>query len=259
MVIYMEQIQSKLKKVEIMNTSYTNVTLQEAVELAEHFVQNQQKAYIVAVNADVCMRIENDPYLKEITDAADMVLADGKPIVWISKLYKRPLKERVTGSDLVPALCALSAERGYSVYILGGKEGIAEQAKANLEQKYPGINVCGTYSPPFGFEKDAAELANIREKISASKPDFMIACFGCPKQEKFIYENYANYDAYVSVCAGATVDFLAGNVKRAPKWMQNHGLEWLFRITQDPKRLIKRYLIDDTKIIRLIFKYRNRK
>ena len=93
--------------------------------------------------------------------------------------------------------------------------------------------------------------------ISQKSPDLLIACFGCPKQEKWIYENYQKYDAKVSICAGATVDFLAGNVKRAPKWMSDNGLEWLFRITQDPKRLAKRYLIDDRKIIKLAFKYRN--
>ena len=94
--------------------------------------------------------------------------------------------------------------------------------------------------------------------INQKKPDILIACLGCPKQEKWIYDNYQKYNANVSICAGATVDFLAGNVKRAPKWMSNHGLEWLFRVTQDPKRLIKRYFIDDVKIISLICKYGRR-
>ena len=92
--------------------------------------------------------------------------------------------------------------------------------------------------------------------ISTAHPDLLIACFGCPKQEKWIYENYKNYDAKISICAGATVDFIAGNLKRAPKWMSNHGLEWLYRVTQDPQRLLKRYLVDDVKIIGLIRKYR---
>ena len=140
-------------------------------------------------------------------------------------------------------------------FILGGKDGVAEQAKQKLEEKHPGIKVVGTYAPPVGFEKDEAELEKTNAVISQASPDLLIACLGCPKQEKFIYENIEKYDARVSVCAGATVDFLAGNVKRAPKWMSDHGLEWFYRFTQEPKRLFKRYFVDDVKILGLAFKY----
>ena len=133
---------------------------------------------------------------------------------------------------------------------------LLSKQKKNLEQGLPGIKIVGTYAPPFGFEKNNDELKKINETISDAHPDLLIVCFGCPKQEKWIYENYKKYDAIVSICAGATVDFLAGNVKRAPKWMSNYGLEWLYRATQEPRRLIKRYFIEDTKIIKLIWKYR---
>lgn len=106
------------------------------------------------------------------------------------------------------------------MFIIGGKDGIAEQAKKRLEQQLPGIQIVGTYAPPMGFEKDEAELDKINRMISEKQPELLIACFGCPKQEKWIYENIGKYDAKVSICAGATVDFLAGNVKRAPKWMK---------------------------------------
>ena len=119
----------------------------------------------------------------------------------------------------------------------------------------PGIQIVGTYAPPFGFEKDEKELDKINQMISDVHPDLLIACLGCPKQEKWIYENIAKYGAKVSVCAGATVDFLAGNVKRAPKWMSEHGFEWFYRFLQEPKRMFKRYFIDDFAIIRLVFKY----
>ena len=114
----------------------------------------------------------------------------------------------------------------------------------------------GTYSPPLGFENDANEINIINQKISAASPDIVIACFGCPKQEKWVYENYKKYNAAVSICAGATVDFLAGSVKRAPKWMSEYGLEWFYRFLKEPKRLFKRYFIDDIKIFRLTLKYR---
>lgn len=176
-------------------------------------------------------------------------------MVWISKLHGRPLKAKISGSDLVPLLCEVAAQKKYTIFIIGGKEGVAEQAKRKLEAKLPGIQIVGTYAPPFGFEKDEKELDKINQMISDVHPDLLIACLGCPKQEKWIYENIAKYDAKVSVCAGATVDFLAGNVKRAPKWMSEHGFEWFYRFLQEPKRMFKRYFIDDFAIIRLVFKY----
>lgn len=246
-----------MEKQPLLNTYVNNVNMDEAIQAIEDMLASEKKSYIVAINVDVVMKIENDSYLKEITDHADMVLVDGQPLVWISKWHKHPVKAKVSGSDLVPLLCEKAAKKGYSMFIIGGKDGIAEKAKCNLEKDYPGIKIVGTYAPPFGFEKDEKELTKINEMISNAHPDLLIACFGCPKQEKWIYENYQKYDAKVSVCAGATVDFLAGNVNRAPKWMSEHGLEWFYRFTQEPKRMFKRYFVDDVKIIKLIRKYKS--
>ena len=157
---------------------------------------------------------------------------------------------------MVPRLCEVAAQKGYKAFIIGGKDGIADKAKQRLIEKHPEITIVGTYAPPLGFEKDQTELDKINQMISEAHPDLLIACFGCPKQEKWIYENIAKYEAKVSICAGATVDFLAGNVKRAPQWMSEHGLEWFYRFLQEPTRLFKRYFIDDVKILRLIWKYR---
>lgn len=228
----------------------------ETIEAIEHMIHKDGKSYVVAINVDVVMKIENDPYLKKIVDSADMVLVDGKPLVWISKWYNRPLKAKISGSDLVPILCDVASKKGYTIFIIGGKDGIAAQAKTRLENRYPNIRIVGTYAPPFGFEKDVDELNHINQIISDAKPDLLITCFGCPKQEKWIYENISKYNAKVSICAGATVDFLAGNVKRAPRWMSEHGLEWFYRFLQEPKRMFKRYFVDDVKIIGLIKKYR---
>lgn len=244
-----------MKKQSLLNTYVSNVTMDETVEGIEAMISSGKKSYVVAINVDVVIKIEEDPYLKEIADKADMVLVDGTPLVWISKAHKRPVKEKVSGSDLVPRLCETAAEKGYTVFILGGKDGVAQKAKQNLEKEHPGIKIVGIYAPPLGFEKDEAELAKTNALISQVNPDLLIACLGCPKQEKFIYENIAKYDAKVSICAGATVDFLAGNVKRAPKWMSDHGLEWFYRFTQEPARLFKRYFVDDMKILGLAFKY----
>lgn len=244
-----------MEKQPLLNTYVNNVNMDEAIQAIEDMIASEKKSYIVAINVDVVMKIENDSYLKEITDKADMVLVDGKPLEWIAKWHKRPIKAKISGSDLVPILCKRAAEKGYSIFIIGGKEGIAEKAQQNLERDLPGIRIVGTYAPAFGFEKDEKELNRINEMISSAHPDILIACFGCPKQEKWIYENISKYDAKVSVCAGATVDFLAGNVNRAPRWMSEHGLEWFYRFLQEPKRMFKRYFVDDVKIVKLIVKY----
>ena len=246
-----------MEKRPLLNTFINNLTMGETVSIIEKMILSPKKSYIVAVNVDVIVKIENDSYLKTIVDNADMVLVDGKPLVWIAKLYGRPIKAKISGSDLVPSLCRVAAEKAYTIFIIGGKNGIAEQAKKCLEKEFPQIQIVGTYSPPFGFENNQRQFELINQTISSVHPDLLIACFGCPKQEKWIYENMSKYDAKVSVCAGATVDFLAGNVKRAPKWMSACGLEWFYRFLQEPQRLFKRYFIDDVKILKLIYKYWN--
>ncbi len=246
----------ELKKEKFLNTYINNIAFEETIKTINDMVEKDKKSYIVPINVDVVMKIEEDKYLKQIVDEADLVLIDGQPLIWISKFYKRPIKEKISGSDLVPKICEIGATKGYSFFILGGKEGVAEKAKSELNRKYSGIKVVGTYAPPLGFENDEEEINKINNLVNNSRADILIVCLGCPKQEKWIYENIKKYNAKLSICAGATVDFMAGNIKRAPIWMSNHGLEWLYRFIKEPKRLFKRYFIEDTKIIKLIIKYR---
>lgn len=246
-------------KQRLLNTYVNNVNMNETISMIDDIIIAEKKSYVVAINVDVVMKIEKDSYLKKIVDEADIVLVDGKPLIWIAKIHNKPIKAKISGSDLVPILCHHASKNNYSIFIIGGKEGVAEKAKKKLIEKFYNINIVGTYAPPFGFENDKKEVAHINQMISAVHPDLLITCFGCPKQEKWIYENYQKYDAKLSVCAGATVDFIAGNVKRAPKWMSEHGLEWFYRFLQEPKRMFKRYFIDDIKIIGLVVKYWKRK
>lgn len=245
-----------MEKQPLLNTYVNNVSMDETLNKICRLIEEKKKSYIVAINVDVVMKMEEDSYLKKITDEADLTLVDGKPLVWIANWHKHPVKAKISGSDLIPKLCNVAAEKGYSIYIIGGAEGIAAKARENLEQNLKGIQIVGTYSPPYGFEGDESELEKINAMITTVHPDLVIACFGCPKQEKWIYENYQKYNATVSICAGATVDFLAGNINRAPTWMSEHGLEWMYRFLQEPKRLFKRYFVDDVKILKLIWKYR---
>ena len=247
-----------MMKQSLLNTYVNNVSMEEAVKEIEHLAENGIVSYIVPMNVDVVIKIDEDEKLKEIVDNANLVLVDGKPLVWISKWLKRPVKEKVSGSDLVPKDCEAAVQKDFRLFIIGGKEGVAKSAQKNLEKIYPGIKIVGTYSPPIGFENDDNECKKINEMISKRHVDILFVCFGCPKQEKWIYSNYKKYNATVSICAGATVDFLSGNVKRAPKWMSDYGLEWFYRFIQEPKRLFKRYFIDDIKIFLLVFKYRKK-
>lgn len=243
-------------RIKFMNISIDNVTMKEALKEIDRLIRLQKNSYVVTPNVDHIVKLEKDKELQEVYDNADLILTDGQPLVWISKLYRTPIKEKVPGSDLFPLLCDLSARRGYRMYFLGAAEGVAEKAAENLKQKFTGLKVCGTYSPTKSFESKPREIEYIIEDVRSARPDILIVGLGCPKQEKFIYKYKDQLKVPISLGLGASLDFEAGHVKRAPKWMRDRGLEWFWRITQDPGRLAKRYLIDDIKIIGLGYKYR---
>lgn len=245
-----------MSKIPFLNTHVDNLTMAETLARIEDMLALRKPSCVMPVNVDVIVKMEQDAELRQVVNTADLVLADGKPLIWISRLHHLPIREKISGSDLVPKLCERAAEKGYSVFILGGQEGVAEKAGTRLQERLPTLRVCGTYAPPLGFEKDEDELARIDRMIAEAKPDLLIVCLGCPKQEKWTAAHYQKCGATVSVCAGATVDFLAGHVRRAPKWMSDHGLEWLYRFLQEPGRLFKRYFVEDVKIMKLIKKYR---
>ena len=241
-----------------MNTEIDNLTMQETLQAVDSLISENKSAYVVTPNVDHIVKLETDQELQAAYANASLILTDGKPLLWIAKWYGTPIKEKISGSDLFPLLCDMAAKKGYRMFFLGAAEGVAAKAAQSLSERYTGLQVVGTYSPPFGFEKDSVEMDKIKAMIQEAKPDILIVGLGCPKQEIFMYHHCQELCVPVSFGLGASFDFEAGNVKRAPKWMANHGLEWLFRITQDPKRMAKRYLVDDRKIVGLALKYRKR-
>lgn len=247
-----------MSKTEFMNIKIDNLYMNEALEEIEKEIK-KRKTYVVTPNVDHIVRLQYDDLFLKIYNNADLVFADGKPILWISRLYNRPIKEKISGSDLFPRICGLAANKGYSLFFLGGRKGVAKIAAENLKRKYDGLNICGIYSPTYGFEKSKEEINIIIDLINHAKPDILIVGLGSPKQEKFIFENLAQMDVGISLGLGASLDFEAGAIRRAPKWMSDMGLEWLFRITQDPGRLANRYWYDAIHIIPLIVKYWNKK
>lgn len=244
-----------MARLKFMNTEVDNLSMKEALNAVEGLIENQECGYVVTPNVDHIVQLERGGEIRDVYKNASLILTDGKPLMWISRLYGKPIKEKISGSDLFPQLCKMSAKKKYKMYFLGAAEGVAAKAAEKLKVKYPGLQVVGTYSPPFGFEKSEKEMEKIESQIKSAKPDILIVGLGCPKQEKFMYHYSKQLGVPVSFGLGASLDFEAGNIKRAPRWMADHGLEWLFRITQDPKRLSKRYLDDIVSILPLIIKY----
>lgn len=245
-----------MARIKFMNTDIDNLTMAETLNEIDKLIQKKNCSYVVTPNVDHIVRLEKDEELQKVYKNASLILTDGKPLIWISKWYKTPIKEKISGSDLFPRVCQLAANRNYTMYLLGAAEGVAETAARNLMKKYPGLNIVGTYSPPFGFEKNEQEMNKIKTQIQDVHPDILIVGLGCPKQEKFMYYHCKELGVPISFGLGASIDFEAGNIKRAPKWMSNHGLEWLYRFSKEPKRLFKRYFVDDLKIIQVARKYR---
>ena len=245
-----------MTRMRLMNTEIDNLTMDETLDAIDSLIKEDNCSYVVTPNVDHIVQLEKDEELKRVYENASLILTDGKPLIWISNWYKTPIKEKISGSDLFPRVCELAAKKGYTMYLLGAAEGVADKAAKNLMDKYKGLNIVGTYSPPFGVEKDKVELKKIERQIQEVHPDILIVGLGCPKQEKYMYHHCKELDVPISFGLGASIDFEAGNIKRAPRWMSEHGLEWLYRITQDPKRLAKRYLVDDMKIISIARKYR---
>ncbi len=245
-----------MSRIKFMNTEIDNLTLDEAVSKIDNIICRRTAAYVVTPNVDHIVQLEKGGELCEAYKNADLILADGKPLIWISKFYKTPIKEKISGSDLFPKVCEMAAEKGYTMFFLGAADGVAAKAAENLKVKFPGLKVAGTFSPPYGFEKDENMINEIIQLVKEAKPDVLIVGLGCPKQELFMYHYCKAMNVPISLGLGASLDFEAGNIKRAPKWMSDFGLEWLYRIMQDPKRLFKRYWNDAIKIIPIIKKYK---
>ncbi|MEM9410736.1 MAG: WecB/TagA/CpsF family glycosyltransferase [Planctomycetota bacterium] len=211
--------------------------------------------FVVTPNVDHTVLLTENTQLQRAYEDADMILADGHPIVWASKLLRRPLPERVPGSELVPKLFDSYGRAGkLRVFLLGAKPGVAAFAAEKMKQQWPNVETVGVYSPPLGFEDDPNETDYILGRMILAKPDVVVVGLGAPKQEIWIHQNIDHIPAKVAFCVGATIDFLAGQKKRAPVWMQKSGIEWLHRMLSEPKRLISRYAKDAIQFPQIVFR-----
>jgi N-acetylglucosaminyldiphosphoundecaprenol N-acetyl-beta-D-mannosaminyltransferase len=218
------------------------VSERETIDYVLDALVRRRGGWICAVNLDVLRQSHASSDVRELVATADLVVADGMPLLWAGELQGSPLPERVAGSSLILTLAAAAADAGASVFLLGGKPGTADAAGAELTRLSPHLRVAGTLCPPFGFEHDAAWMDRIEQQLRESSPQIVYVGLGFPKQERLILELRGRLPNTWFVALGGSFSFVAGDIPRAPVTMQRLGLEWLYRLAQEPKRLYRRYL-----------------
>jgi len=233
---------------------FDNLDLAQSVATVERALACGRRGYVVTPNVDHLVLYRDCPAFRAACREAALRLADGMPIVWASRLIGQPLRARAAGSDLFPVLCGMAAVRGHTVFLLGGAAGVADQAAIRLVARFPGLRIAGVYAPPdrFQHEGEAAEAA-VRA-VNAARPSVLFVALGTPKQELWVHRHWSRLDVGVALCCGAAFDFVAGVQIRAPDWMQRAGLEWLWRLARNPRRLWRRYLVRDAAFLGIFLK-----
>ena len=229
-----------------MGVPLDGLTEQAAVERIIGDWRQGLGGWVVTPNLDQLRILSEQPELKDtVATHASLLLADGMPLVWASRIQGTPLPQRVAGSELILSLTAAAAEAGASVFLLGGTEGAGEKAATRMILANPQLRIAGILSPRMGFEKDPEMIAAIKDQIAAAKPDLVYTCLGFPKQEWLIQQLKDHLPGSWFLGLGGSLSMISGEVRRAPVWMRNCGLEWVCRLVQEPRRLFKRYIIHD--------------
>jgi N-acetylglucosaminyldiphosphoundecaprenol N-acetyl-beta-D-mannosaminyltransferase len=219
--------------VSVLSVPVSCLTAEQALACIEEFIASRSPHMVVTSDSSAIVRAQDDPEFMETMAAADLVTPDGAGIVWMAKLLDLPITERVAGCDLVDSICGLAARKGYAVYLLGGREGVASEAAATLCARHHGLNVVGTHHGYFSEEEERELVAHIRD----AAPDVLFVALGIPKQEKWIRAHLEELQVPVCIGVGGSLDVVSGRARRAPKWMQDFGLEWLYRTLREPRRL----------------------
>ncbi len=201
--------------------------------------------WVATPNTDILRIVAADTEIHDLVSSATLVVPDGMPVIWAARLAKVPLHERVTGSSLIFTLTEELAPDHRSIYLLGGEPGVPEQAASALKKSYPGIQIAGCYSPPYGFERQVATLQDTIDRVTTARPDVVYVGLGCPKQERLIVQLTELLPQTWFVGCGAAIAMAAGVTPRAPLIFQKLGLEWVYRLAQEPGRLAERYLRHD--------------
>lgn len=231
------------ERIEIFGVHVDNVSMAETLDLIESFIPEKASRQVCTPNVEHIICSLKDDEFREIMNHAALTVPDGAGVVLVSRWNGTPLKEKVSGADLLPLFCERAAQKGYRVFLLGGREGVAERAARNLSAQHPGLEIAGTYSPPMCFEDDPNKDTAVVQRVREASPDVLFVALGAPRQEKWIRRHLNDLNVPVSIGVGAGIDFVAGEQKRAPRWMQSHDLEWLYRFLKEPRKIWRRVLV----------------
>ncbi|MBG6220167.1 N-acetylglucosaminyldiphosphoundecaprenol N-acetyl-beta-D-mannosaminyltransferase [Janthinobacterium sp. CAN_S1] len=237
-------------RITMMGCQIDNLTMEETLQKVEGFIQSGHPHQHVVVNVGKLVKAERDAELRRIINDCALINADGMPVVWASRLLGKPLKERVAGVDLFEALMRRSADKQWRVYLLGAREEVVSEVKRLYELKYPGLTVVGYRNGYWSAEEEPGVVAQITE----ARADLLFVAISSPKKEHFLGQYQGQMKIPFAMGVGGTFDVAVGRVKRAPVWMQKSGLEWFYRFLQEPRRMFRRYFIEDMGFIRLFIK-----
>jgi N-acetylglucosaminyldiphosphoundecaprenol N-acetyl-beta-D-mannosaminyltransferase len=234
----------------MMGCQVDNLSMEETLAQVEQFILSGQPHQHVVVNVDKLVKASRDPELRRIINECALINADGMPVVWASRLLGKPLKERVAGVDLFEALMRRAGEKGWRVFLLGAREEVVQAVRATYQAKYPQLAIAGCRNGYWNDQEEAAVAGQIRE----SRADLLFVAISSPKKEQFLGRWQGEMRVPFAMGVGGTFDVAIGRVKRAPLWMQKSGLEWFYRFLQEPRRMFRRYFIEDMAFIWLFIK-----
>ena len=244
-------MQAPQKRLKLGEISIDVLTFDGALEAIDALVSARKGGYVVTPNVDHVVLADDNVAFRESYANASLSLVDGQPLVWASKLLGQQLPEKISGADLILPLMQRATQKKWRVYFMGAGPGVAEKAAEEVRLRY-GTNIVGCDSPRVSVDPAASENAEAVAKITAAKPDVVLVALGAPKQEIWMHRCAAQYAPAVAFGIGAGLDFIAGTVQRAPKWMSNNGLEWAYRLTREPKRMWRRYLVNDPRFLLIL-------
>lgn len=248
-----DPLSERLPEVVLAGVRLHAITEERCVAHVVAAIRRGHGGWIATANLDHLRRLQRPGEFQRAYAGASIVVADGMPLVWASRVQGTPLPQRVAGSDLIHSLNAGAAVVGARVFLLGGNPGTADAAADALRSRNPGLSVVGTACPPIGFERDEALTARLRETLRAARPDLVFVALGSPKQELLIEQLRADLPRAWWIGVGISFSFVAGQVRRAPRWLQRIGMEWLHRLLQEPRRLARRYLLDGPPFLARLF------
>jgi len=237
-------------RIRILDTFIDNLTMQETIELVDKYIQEKRPLHLMGVNADKINLMQKDDRLKQIVNSCEVINADGNSVVWASKVLGEMLPERVAGIDLMQQLIEVAAQRKYKVFLLGAKEEVVQTLADIYRDKYPDMELCGVRNGYFSEE----QWIDIKTELERCAPQIVFVGITSPKKEflvDYLLEQGVNS---VFMGVGGSFDVLSGNIPRAPLWMQKIGMEWLFRVINEPRRLFKRYFVGNWKFIISVYK-----